>query len=649
MASVELISLSGPQGQIAESDASFIRVLAGPGTGKTFGLKYRVRRLVEGGVAPRRVLAVTFTRAAAHSLRQDLEDEGFPTIAARTLHSLCFGHLQLHKTLQVTGRHPRPLLDFERAPLRADLPGEVAGHSYKGKKRKEDAIEAFESAWAQLQSDDPGWPKTQHEREFHASLIAWLKFHKAMLIGEVIPTMLDYLRNNPRDKPQYDHVLVDEYQDLNRAEQELIEELSRGGSQLVIGDDDQSIYAFKFAHPEGIVEYPQRHAGTDDIRLDDCRRCPPTVVKMANRLMSHQVGRDPSRALICAEPEKPEEVAVVRWPDERAEAEGVARFIHEYLQGHPEVKAGSVIVLAPRRQIAYLVRNALVARDLPSKSYFHEEELDEIGAQRAITLLRLLVNPDDRVSLRWWIGAETPSFLPGAYRHLRRHCEESGEQPRQALEAISQGRLALPHGARLAAAWVTAKERLAGLEGLTGFELVDKLMPEGDGEVEALRALALEGVQEDSTPGDLLDSLLNGLRGPEVPHESDSIRVMSPHKSKGLTADVIVAVGLINGLLPNTSAKTFREMQTQLDEGRRLFYVAITRTRRALLLSSPRRMSVALGKKMGVRDAPAGYGSFETAPSQFLSEMRPDVPETLTPDQLWAYLETPSVPGQAIA
>lgn len=209
------VVLTDAQRRLAESDARFIRVLAGPGTGKTFGLKHRVRRLLKIGVDPRRVLAVTFTRAAAASLRNDLNSEGFDAIEARTLHSLCFSVLQRQQTLQATGRHPRPLLDFERNPLLADIPNNIAGEKY-GKKKKEDSIRAFEAAWAQLQSDEPGWPKDEHEREFQRHLIDWLLFHKAMLIGEVVPTMLEYLRNNPEDKPRYDHIIVDEFQDLNK-------------------------------------------------------------------------------------------------------------------------------------------------------------------------------------------------------------------------------------------------------------------------------------------------------------------------------------------------------------------------------------------------------------------------------------------------
>ncbi len=234
-----------------------------------------------------------------------------------------------------------------------------------------------------------------------------------MLIGEVVPTMLSYLKNNPEEKGSYDHILVDEYQDLNRAEQELIEHLSAQGAQLVIGDDDQSIYGFKFAHPEGVVEYSAHHEQTLSLESQSCRRCPPLVVEMANTLMSHQVARHAERVLICADPERPEDVAIVRWPTTGAEAEGLGHFIQQYLLAHPELAPGAVLVLAPRRQLAYGLRDALAARGLQSRSYFHEEELDELPAQRALTLLRLMVNPHDRVSVRWWLGQGTPSFRPG--------------------------------------------------------------------------------------------------------------------------------------------------------------------------------------------------------------------------------------------
>jgi superfamily I DNA/RNA helicase len=109
-----------------------------------------------------------------------------------------------------------------------------------------------------------------------------------MLIGEVVPLALDFVTQNPAhpEIPRFDHVLVDEYQDLNRADQELIDELAGTSSVTVVGDEDQSIYSFRYAHPEGIVEYPLTHPQTHDELLDVGRRCPRRVVEIANALIS---------------------------------------------------------------------------------------------------------------------------------------------------------------------------------------------------------------------------------------------------------------------------------------------------------------------------------------------------------------------------
>jgi DNA helicase II / ATP-dependent DNA helicase PcrA len=110
-----------------------------------------------------------------------------------------------------------------------------------------------------------------------------------MLIGEMVPVTLAYVRNNPLcdERDQFEHVIVDEFQDLNRAEQVLVDLLAEQGSLNVIGDEDQSIYSFKHAHPEGIVTFADAHPGTHDETLDVCRRCPTTVVTLANSLITH--------------------------------------------------------------------------------------------------------------------------------------------------------------------------------------------------------------------------------------------------------------------------------------------------------------------------------------------------------------------------
>ena len=104
----------------------------------------------------------------------------------------------------------------------------------------------------------------------------------------LVPLALDFNRRNPAspDASAFDHVLVDEYQDLNRADQELVESLARNGSLTVIGDEDQSIYTFlRHARPEGIVDFHKSHTNTHDQALSGCKRCPSRIIEMANSLI----------------------------------------------------------------------------------------------------------------------------------------------------------------------------------------------------------------------------------------------------------------------------------------------------------------------------------------------------------------------------
>ena len=104
----------------------------------------------------------------------------------------------------------------------------------------------------------------------------------------MVPVTLAYMRSNPLcdERSQFENVIVDEFKDLNRAEQVLVDLLAEHGSLSVIGDEDQSIYSFKHAHPDGIVTFADAHAGTHDETLNVCRRCPTRVVTLSNSLIA---------------------------------------------------------------------------------------------------------------------------------------------------------------------------------------------------------------------------------------------------------------------------------------------------------------------------------------------------------------------------
>lgn len=164
-------------------------------------------------------------------------------------------------------------------------------------------------------------------------MINWFNDHKGILIGEVIPIVIEYLRDNPAAEAieQYDYILVDEFQDLNKSEQEFIR-LIRGESNLVIvGDDDQSIYGFKYAHPQGIQEIDEIFGEYEDVPFDVCRRCPKLVTRMASELIS----KNPNRTLgdLNEFPSNNEGIVdIIQWTDNEQELIKISDFICSELE-----------------------------------------------------------------------------------------------------------------------------------------------------------------------------------------------------------------------------------------------------------------------------------------------------------------------------
>ncbi len=169
-----------PAYEIASADERFVRVVAGPGTGKSFALKRRVARLLEEGADPERILPVTFTNVAAEDLQREMLQVGVPgceQIRGSTLHSLGMRILSRQHVLQAIGRVPRPLNRFEMEPLLYDLSNAFGDKRARGKR-----IRAYEAAWARLQHDDPGHAPNQVDQAFENELVSWLRFHRGMLI-----------------------------------------------------------------------------------------------------------------------------------------------------------------------------------------------------------------------------------------------------------------------------------------------------------------------------------------------------------------------------------------------------------------------------------------------------------------------------------
>ena len=627
--------LEGQALAIASSNERRIRVVAGPGAGKTFTLMRKIARLLEGGVSPDRILLVTFTRTAAHDLRKELMNlgvQGAEQVKAGTLHSFCFRILVRDSVLEITGRTPRPLFNFETEFVIKDLQKQTS----LGKKQIQKKIKAFEAAWARLQSDTPGWPSDPNDKAFQSALTGYLIFHKAMLIGEVIPEALRYLRNNPRaeERTQYHHVFVDEYQDLNRAEQELINITSTDASFMVIGDEDQSIYElFRNAHPEGIRTFNQQHSGTVDYPLPERRRCPVEIVRAADVFIQNNLNRE-VRRLIPRASNPTGIIHSIQWSNFYDEQIGILQFIMKKIKDG--VNPGQILVMCPRREIGYSIRDGCIANSIEAHSFFSEELFEEEEAQKSMTLLNLLVNKYDRIALRCWVGFESSTANVTGYQRILKHCIKARQEPFDVITLLSEGKLSIPYTNHIVSRFNELIEAFKKFEEKETKDTVAELFPKDKQWAFPFLDLLSE-LDEESSIEDVKTEIYNDVINPEMPMDVEYVRIMSIHKSKGLTSDISIICGVIEGLIPRVDRELHGyEAQRSLEEQRRLFYVGITRPRQELVISSvvsiPKTLAYSLN--MNVPYTP----SLDTRAiaSSFLGQLGENFPDPIA-GEAWKY------------
>jgi DNA helicase-2/ATP-dependent DNA helicase PcrA len=622
----DFISIAGYEGR-------YTCVIAGAGTGKTFALKRKTARLLEQGEPPSCLLAVTFTRTAARDLKNDLHSlgvEGCELVRACTLHSLCYSILHKHEVFRVMERETRTLLEHEEDYLIADLSKRLG----KGIKTLREQLHAFTSAWARLLNEEPGWPHTQEDIEFDDEMVSWLRFHRAMLVGELVPLTIRYLRSNPTspERSQYKHVIVDEYQDLNKAEQELVrllseDELSENRTLTVAGDDDQSIFVtLKYAHPEGITLFKDEYPGTFEQTLTTCQRCPKRVIDLANAFIT-STNRKEHPKLLQATPNAIEgEVAILQWRTIQHEANGIARIIARKIS-IGEVKPEEIIVLTPRKQIGYEIANNLIVHSVRTQTCFSDAVLkNKKLAQEGYAYLSLLHNENDAVSLRVLLGIDAADKRKGAYERIRQHCFESGDTVIDTLSKLHSGRLSILFTSSLVERYQIISQRLQALHVLIPADVIDQLFPDGVEETADLRKLALTALEQTEDIHELYEILNTEITQPELPEANDSVLVLTLYKAKGLTRKMVVIVNCLEGCIPYRGEYDSEEdEQKELAEQERLFFVALTRTTNILLLSSTGIMRRGDVARMNVMAGTDWYWQ-ETAASRFIQMLGPKAP-----------------------
>ena len=591
--------------------------------------------MIEAGQDPSRIWAVTFTRNAAKELSDDLADPEIPggkLIRVSTLHSYCFGLLRNREaytcrtTRLVMATLSSKHLKFEYATLARDLINENPEFGDEDGCSKR--INKFVAGWAKMESDMLDDPVNQ---SLEKRLNSWLGFHKSMLMSELVPEALRLLRSGMTSDTftTFDHVIVDEYQDLNKAEQEIINLVSASGSLAIVGDANQSIYSFRHAHPNGIKDFQVRHADTRDASLVECLRNPVRVVEMANNLIArnHPPGTQPG---LRPKPGKPNgEVHIVRWNTMDDEAEGIAKYVR-HLTDNRVCKPEDILIMAPWKILGRNIHDAVSGQGVLVYN-FDQDVLAEDVAQRAFALLTLLGDGEDRVMLRWWLGHDDgPGRLSYPYQKLREYCEANNRSPRSVLEDMARGRINLPDVSPLLAPFGNLVEETARLSKLGLRDLVNDLLPEDREGCTALRKIAERALAACKNVREMYEHVLDDIIQPEY-SSGDSVRVMTMHKTKSLSSKVVIVAGCCDGLVPfRDSRLADDERSAAMREQRRLFYVAITRCKRVLVLSYFATIKQSERSSMYV---PCRWDEssqrYHTLPSPFIDELEPAAPSAV--------------------
>ncbi len=631
--------------KFAADNSKIIRVVAGPGTGKSFGLQRRVARLLEQGQNPKKILAVTFTRTAAQDLQNEIQSvgvDGADKVIAKTLHGFCFGLLNKKDIIESTGRFPRPMLEFEQKPMLYDI-----SNTFGKFRDKQKRLQAFEAAWARLQSEEPGFPLDETDRQFEQEVLSWLKTHRAMLFGEMIIETFHYLRNNPRcaERREFDHVLVDEYQDLNKAEQAVIDLLSSNGNLAIIGDDDQSIYSFKYAHPEGIREFPETHPGCDAIDFDQCRRCPRQVVNMASRLITHNTNRTLGD-LGVFEKNQDGEVKIVQWDSLDDEINGISRKVcADIIKG--KINPEDVLILTPVRKIGYRIRDLLVQKGINAKSYFRESAIDTDDLKYNFALLTLMAKPSDMVALRYLLGNGSQNYRTKSYMRLLEYSTKNDMTISEVLEKCASNSLKVSNISPMIKQYEKIMGQIRDIciaikdDGDALIDIFAKDIPDNSDFrhilTEAVAAAEKEkGVGLEIWLQKIHSYIVDRVSYPENTSERDHVRIMSLHASKGLSAKYVILMSAIDELLPRLDKDSDISLEKQLEEQRRLFYVAITRCKSSnngypgtLIISS---FVGLLGKEaleIGILASPHHW--CRVSASRFIRDFGETAPATISP------------------
>ena len=637
-----MAGLNPPQKEAVNTLSGPLLVLAGAGTGKTRVVTFRIAKLIESGIQADRILAVTFTNKAAGEMQERIAAllklrKNAPRPQISTFHSLCVRILRRHGTK--LGYPPRFAI-YDRGDQES-----IARSVLKQVKVTDNSISP-----AQLLSIISAWKSrgirankasihAETDRE-HIAAIAYRRYQKSLTdagavdFDDLLLRTEDLFEEHPdlreEEANRFDHILIDEYQDTNESQYRIVTALAEKHSNLcVVGDDDQSIYAWRGAEVKHILNFKRDWPDAKVVRLEDNYRSTAAIIEASNRLIAFNKIRHDKTLRAARGQGLP--IDILQHPNEVKEASDIVSRIRRQLE-LPQCEAGDFAILFRTNEQPRLFETELRKAKIPyvllgGQSFFDRKEVKDV-----LAWLRVLEYPGDDVSLlriinvpqrsigsttikkftelsiekktRIWSIVKDESLWPSVSTSARRGLDQFANTVKQFRSRMQNDSLAATTKALIEA--IRYPEEIERLYN----QPLEREARLGSVE-EVVNAIAeYEAVSRSPSLRDFLDDCALDSQKFENDKEKKlgnrAVSLMTLHSAKGLEFPFVFMVGMEEGILPHHRSVGLEG--EAIDEERRLCYVGMTRAQEQLMLSFP-----LTRKKWGK--------SRDTIPSRFLYEL----------------------------
>ncbi|MFY9414796.1 MAG: DNA helicase PcrA [Tepidanaerobacteraceae bacterium] len=604
-----LQDLNSQQRKAVTHPAGPLLVLAGAGSGKTRVLTYRIAYLIKNqAVNPRNIIAITFTNKAAQEMKERLQQllPSVNDILVSTFHSACVRFLRFD--IDKLG-YNRNFIIFDTQDSQALIKECLQALNIDEKKFAPAAVLNYISrAKDRLLEPSKCLDNAKDIREKTMATLyelyqRRLKEHNALDFDDIIVKTVQLFKEFPAVLSYYQkrflHILVDEYQDTNLAQYELVRMMAAKHRNLcVVGDDDQSIYAFRGADIRNILEFEQDFPDATVIRLEQNYRSTKTILNAANDVIDNNFARKKKR--LWTDNGEGEKINLVTLEDEGQEAYFIAQEINNRIF-RDNLNYKDFAVLYRTNAQSRVLEEAMVRMRLPYKiigglRFYQRKEIKDI-----LAYLRVIANPSDDVSLLRIINVPKRGIGTTTVDRLKAAAEERNQSIFDIIMdgkglSISSGTLnklqaflLMMQDFRDVADTMSVSELINYVLEQTGY--MDKLISENTNEAlsraENLRemigaAMDFEQKMPDGTLEDFLTELALVSDVDDLDEDSDAVVLMTLHNAKGLEFPIVFMAGMDEGIFPHSRSLLDED---QLEEERRLCYVGMTRAKKKLYMT----------------------------------------------------------------